>query len=430
MSSSPPAGVGLDFGTTNSVLTLADPDGAISVVRFAAAGGEVATFRSVLHACLELDGLRTRRVLSAGPTALAAYFAFPHDGRLIQSIKSFLASPGFTETNIFGKTFTLEAMIARIIEVLRAEAEARTGPLGPRVTVGRPVNFVGDPENAPLAERRLRDALAQAGFTDARLVYEPLAAAYHYCRALTGAETILVGDFGGGTSDFSLLRVTPGGGDDLFVRTTVLGIGGVGIAGDAFDRRIVRHAVAPALGVDARHRTLEGTLAAMPQWLYGQLESWHHASFLNTPKTLALIESLARTTDEPERVAMLRHLVANNLFFDLSAAVERTKVQLSSQPEAVLSFERGPVRIERRIAVDQFERWIEPDLTRIAACVDGVLAAADLAPASVSRVFLTGGSCLVPAVRRIFTDRFDAERVVFGDALLSVAQGLALIARG
>jgi len=199
--------VGLDFGTTNTALALADAAGEVAVVPFA--GGE--SFRSVLHfLCPERAGRPPS--IEAGPAAIARYLDAGAEGRLIQSVKSFLATRAFHETTICDQRWTLEQLVGLLLERLRRAAEAQVGDLGGRAVVGRPVHFAG-PGRAgddDVAEARLRAGLARAGFDDVTFVLEPVAAAYHYERGLDHDELVFIADFGGGTSDFSVLRVGPG----------------------------------------------------------------------------------------------------------------------------------------------------------------------------------------------------------------------------
>jgi hypothetical chaperone protein len=423
---------GIDFGTTNSAIALAEGDGPARLARFARGGGKTtATFRSVVYFERSRAGKAPREL--AGPRAIARYLAVDEPGRLVQSLKSFLAARDFAATRIFEREYRLEALIAVLLRELLAEAERELGPVRAPVVVGRPVRFVSAraPEDEELALARLRAAFATAGLPEIVFEYEPVAAAYHYERELDRDELILIGDFGGGTSDFSLLRVGPAA---RRARASdpargVLGNAGVPVAGDVFDGRIVNAAVAPALGLGSEFRSIFGTVLPVPRWIYGHLERWHHLSFLRTPRTLQLLFDLQRDALEPARLDALLHVVRADLGFPLHRSVERAKLALSREEVARLRFAHDPVKIDAALARSDFEHWIAPELEAIGHCVDGLLAEAAVAPAHVDRVFLTGGSSLVPAVRALFASRFGAERVRSGDELVSVASGLALRAR-
>ncbi len=294
--------------------------------------------------------------------------------------------------------------------------------------VGRPVHFVRarDDDDEELALRRLRAALGSAGFREVEFEYEPVGAAYHYESRLDRDELILIADFGGGTSDFSLLRVGPGfRGDAARRRQGILGHAGVGVAGDAFDGRIVRHVVAPALGRGATFASRFGQVLPTPAWIYTQLERWHHVSFLKSKKTLEILYDLRREALEPEAIEALLRVVEEDLGFLLFRAVEAAKRTLSAERQASFRFEHEDLRIEAEVTRDDFEDWIAEELHAIAQGVDDLFARTAQAPARVDRVFLTGGSSFVPAVRRIFEERFGADRLRFGDEFTSVASGLA-----
>jgi hypothetical chaperone protein len=415
---------GLDFGTTNSVIALARPDGSVGTVRFPLGTGDTDVFRSVLR--IEDQG-RGSLGWSAGPDAIAAHLDGGGEGRLIQSMKTVLSSDAFTETQVYGKRLTLEQLVAAFLRLMRRRAEAVVGPIGGRITVGRPVRFAGERPDEALAVRRLTDALAAAGFDDVAFAYEPVAAAYAYARRLEGPETILVADFGGGTTDYSLVELAPDRGAPAGIRVNVLGAAGVGVAGDALDRRIVQEVAAPALG---RDRPLLKGGAVPPRWLYQHLEQWHHLSFLRAPRTMRLLDELEREASDPAPFAALRHLVEADLGFALNRSVGAAKVRLSGADAARFAFADGPVRIEAEIARAAFEAWIAPDLAAIAGRLDGFLEEVGRRPADVARVFMTGGTSLVPAVRRLFEARFGADRLVSGGELVSVGAGLALMELG
>jgi hypothetical chaperone protein len=423
--SAAPYAVGVDFGTTNSALAVAGEDGVPRLARFAREGGETDVFRSLLYFERDADaGGRVREL--AGPRAIERWLEADEKGRLMQSLKSFLAARDFSATTVFGASYRIEALVAIVLRELRREAEQRFGPLGRRVVAGRPVRFAAQasPEDEQLALTRLRAAFHNAGFEDVVFEYEPVAAAYWYERGLDHDELIVIGDFGGGTSDFSLLRVGPGARGRR--AQALLGNAGVALAGDAFDGRIVREVVAPLLGYGTRYRSIFGRELHVPGWIYTHLQRWHHVSFLKSPRTLQLLFDLCREALEPEKLQALLALVRADQGFVLHRSVEATKLALSAAERAPFRFAVPPVRAEADVSRSAFEEWIAEDLAAIAGCVDDLLDGAQVKPGDVDRVFLTGGSSLVPAVRRLFTQRFGEAKLAGGNELTSVAGGLAL----
>src|SRR4029077_285782 len=207
-----------------------------------------------------------------------------------------------------------------------------------------------------------------------------------------------------GTSDFSVLRFDPRTG------STPLGHAGIGIAGDVFDYRIIDRAIAPLLGKGDTYRIMGKPLPVPPEY-YSGFARWHRLSLMRTPRTLRSIAEVARTAQHPERLHHLIALIEDGLGYPLYQSVSTAKAELSHAEATTLRFRHKRFVVERRIARDEFESWIAPDLVRLSATVDQVLANAGLAEAQVDGVFLTGGTAFVPAVRRLFETRFGAERL-------------------
>lgn len=421
--------VGLDFGTTNSAIgVLDDEQDDVTLASFEHDGGLTRTFRSILYFHPELRDSRGRLAPVAGPRAIERYLEADGTGRLIQSLKSYLADRGFQATSIFHKTHTVVELLTLLLLDLRARAEEKLGPLGNKIVVGRPVRFAhaDAPEDEALAVERLRSALSNAGFTDVTFEYEPVAAAYYYESTLAHDERVLVADFGGGTSDFSIVEVGPSRRKEA---RRILANDGVGLAGDALDAKILHHVVAPILGLGTSYKAMFGRELPVPVWIYAKLRRWHHLSFLKTPKNIALLEEIADQTDEPKRIRALLHILENDLGYHLYRAVEHTKVALSQHADTVFAFQDPPLSIEAAVTREAFEGWISEETAAMAECVDRVLVSAGLTASDIDRVFLTGGTSFVPAVRGLFDERFGAEKIRAGGEMISVATGLALRAR-
>ncbi len=419
--------IGFDFGTTNSSIASVSPDGTVKLARFPYSGGMTESYRSLLY----LERVHKGSVVSikswSGPSAIDEYLDADDTGRLIQSLKSFLSSRALQTTEVFGRRILLEELIANILRDIRVEAERQFGLPMTDVVVGRPVRFVGSQSAADddYAVGRLQKALELAGFKNVQFEFEPVAAAYYYESTLDHDELILIGDFGGGTSDFSLLRVGPGIRKRGRRPEDLLGNEGLGLAGDAFDARIIRHLVSPELGAGTMLQSGEKTLP-VPGWIYHKLERWHHLSFLRTQETLNLIRSVKAQALEPERIQALLYLVNHDLGYQLHRAVQRVKITLSHADRSVFRFHDGDLELEAEVRRDQFEDWISEELGLIEGAVDALLQKTGVAATAVDQVFLTGGSSFVPAVRRIFESRFGADRIRTGDEFTSVARGLAL----
>jgi hypothetical chaperone protein len=206
----------------------------------------------------------------------------------------------------------------------------------------------------------------------------------------------------------------------------IVATAGVPIGGDTFDARIVRHLVSPMLGLGTNYQSVDKVLP-VPQSLYQKLESWHYLSFLKSPENIRIIESVLAQAFQPEKIQRFLEIVKDDLGYHLHRAVQETKVDLSSREEAEFIFKDLSLEIHHRVKRSEFDQWISKDLVEIEKCVNGLLAAAKVVPESVDRVFLTGGSSLVPALRNIFSAKFGEDRLASGEEFTSVARGLALV---
>ena len=272
--------------------------------------------------------------------------------------------------------------------------------------------------------RRLREALASAGWDDVELEYEPVAAAHYYESTLDHDEIVLIADFGGGTSDFSLIRVGPGQ-RDLGVER-VVGNDGVGIAGDVLDSRLMYKLVAPSLGLGTTYKALMGDKELpVPVSIYNRLLRWHHLSFLKTKKNIELLEGIASQTRTTVRFARSSTSSSTICGYELYRAIEKTKVALSSSEDARFTFSDDELEIDLPSRARSSTNG-SPRTSRRCRPASTASSRAWGRRADVDQVFLTGGSSLVPAVRRIFESRFGADRIRSGGELISVASGLAL----
>jgi hypothetical chaperone protein len=414
--------LGLDFGTTNTVATIIGPSGAAEAFTFAHEGAALSAFRSALCFWPGDEEDRTRRHVEAGPWAIDQFVELEGDCRFIQSFKTFAASPLFNETTIYGRRYKFEDLLATFLRRLRDHAGA---DFPKRVIIGRPVRFAGAQPDAVLAARRYEAALRALGFDDITQVYEPAAAAYFFAQRLNQSATILVADFGGCTSDFSVVRFSP---TEQGVGFEALAHTGVGIAGDTFDRRIIEQVVAPHFGKGSLYKSWDKILE-VPNAYFSRFSKWNELSIMRHTRDYTELQQLARTSLQPYKIeAFLRFLDAD-AGYNLYRAISDTKLALSSANEASLSLHVDGVDLERPVRRADFDAWIAPDLAKIHTCVEQALTDAQLDPSGIDKVFLTGGSSFVPAVRTLFETMFGAPKIETGDQLVSIAYGLALIGR-
>ena len=274
-----------------------------------------------------------------------------------------------------------------------------------------------------MATARYNEALTRFGFPEIHYVYEPVAAAFYFAQNLKADATVLVADFGGGTTDYSLIRFETHGGK---LSATPIGYSGVGIAGDHFDYRMIDCIVAPQIGKGSFFKSFDKTLE-VPSSYYANFGRWNQLSIFKTSREFSELKKLVRSSLEPEKLETFVDLVDHDEGYPLYQAVSATKMALSTADEAEFNFEplgRGSRKLIKR---SQFEGWIAGDLARIEGALDDVLERTNTVAGEIDKVFLTGGTSFVPAVRRIFTERFAQDRIETGGELLSIAHGLALI---
>jgi hypothetical chaperone protein len=415
--------LGLDFGTTNTVLARPSDHGGAVPLAFEHGDEVVSALRSVLCFWSDESVLKSPVEVEAGPWAIDHFIENPGDCRFIQSLKSFSASPLFGETRIYGKRFTFEDLLATFLRLLRAHAGSQMKSLPKRLVVGRPVQFAGSNPDPQLAVQRYRAAFAKFGVEDVRFVYEPVAAAFYFAQRLKESATVLVADFGGGTSDFSIMRFEA---DGTALHSKALAWSGVGVAGDTFDFHIIDKLISPELGKGSRYKSMSNELM-LPNRFYTSFARWSEMSILKTSRDFRDLKRLQASCLEPERLQNFIDLVEQDLGYALYKAVSEAKARLSGQEQTPFEFVTDSIDLKFTLKRSDFETWIAADLRKMSGAVNQALQQAGLGAADIDRVFLTGGSSFVPAVRRMFEERFGVERIETGDELISIAHGLALI---
>lgn len=414
--------IGLDFGTTNTVATMLNAQGAVEAVHFAHEAEAFDAFRSVLCFSETDDEAGRRTHVDAGPWAIEKFVELAGECRFIQSFKTFAASAFFTDTQIYNRRLKFEDLLAGFLRQVRSHAGVE---FPKRIVIGRPVSFAGASPDEALARTRYEAALRAVGFEEIHHVYEPVAAAYFFAQRLKSDATILVADFGGGTSDFSVVRfsVGPSG-----LGYKPLAHTGVGVAGDAFDYRIIDNVVAREFGKGSEFMSW-GKALPVPNAYFKKFSRWNELSMMRHSRDYRELEALLGTSLDPDRIRAFLAFLDADAGYAMYRAVSAAKMQLSHADAGVLSLHVAGVDIERKIARAEFETWIAPELAEIKGSVDRALREAGLGEGAIDRVFLTGGSSFVPAVRAQFEQRFGAEKIETGDQLVSIAYGLSLIGR-
>jgi hypothetical chaperone protein len=408
---------GLDFGTSNS---------AIGVMRDGVATlAPVEAGDTLLPSAVFFD-YETRGQVLFGAEAVAAYVG-QTEGRLMRALKSILGSPLIDEeTSLGSRKVAFTEVIEIFVRHLKHKAEAFAGQEIASVVHGRPVRFVDDDDKADARAQDQLEAIARrAGFRDVAFVYEPIAAAHHYEQTVQREELVLIADIGGGTSDFSIVRVGPQRRGRADRRSDVLANAGVHVGGTDFDTALSLAAVMPLLGLGT---DLIDKGLPMPNALYHELAVWPTINFAYTYRNEREVAELAARAAEPEKVHRLLAVLRQRLGHRLAFTVEDAKIALSEQEKAVVPL----VFLEPSLAVTTtrraFDYAIRIGMNRLHKAASDCIAAAGLGPAAIETIFLTGGSSRVPAVRAAIGRAAPSARLAGGSDLLSVALGLTQMA--
>jgi len=360
-----------------------------------------------------------------GAAALADYLA-GCEGRLMRSLKSLLGSrliEGHTE--VHGRIVAYRALLAHFIAALRHRAEEGAGRAFDTAVFGRPVRFVDDDDAADrAAEDTLREIGHAAGFRELSFELEPIAAAYHHERTLDRESLVLVADIGGGTSDFSLLRLGPARARRSDRTDDVLGCAGVHIGGTDFDRQLSLAGVLPAFGFGGRLRSGR----EMPGAVYFDLATWHTINRAYTRQTAAELAALGPDIADNVRHERLLRLIDRRDGHWLALQVEAAKIALSDATEHALALDRIEPGLVCPLSRDLFETASAPLVERIGSTVDAVLRDAGVAANRVGSIYLTGGGSGMPALRACIAGRLPAAVVVEGDTFGSIGAGLGVAA--
>ena len=410
---------GIDFGTSNSSVTIWDVEQR-ALVRDPRIAGVESSFMYFPYT------LRRDPPL-LGDAAKKQYVQDEMRGRFFQAIKTILPNTTFTDTVVNNQTFLLEELIAIFLRHLKAKADGVTGQDVKRVILGRPAVFSTDTQEDQLAQARLLKAAQLAGFEEIHFQYEPIAAAFAYESRINRAERVLVGDFGGGTSDFTVVQLDPlrqgrsdRGGD-------ILATGGLPIAGNRYDSATMWHKITPLFGRGATYESW-GKRIEVPDTLHRKICQWDQVVFLRNAQKLDLIWRLSHSSNAPAAFGRLEALVKENQGFALFQVIEAAKIALTTQDATTLRFTHPRIPIDERLTLAEFDTYTGSLTDEIVGYLDRFLDQSGIAPTSIETVFLTGGTSLIRSVRREFVKRFGATRLRDGGEFTSVGEGLALSA--
>jgi len=414
----------IDFGTSNSAVCIPDGVGAMRLVELEPGYTTMPT--AVFYS---VDGAASGRHREFGRAALAAYVD-GIDGRLMRSMKSILGSTLIDQTTDVGGGRGVKYLdvVTGYLQRLKACAEAAAGVSIRRAVLGRPVFFVDDdPLRDAAAQKALESAARQAGFTDLEFQYEPIAAAFDYERSVAVEQVVLVADIGGGTADFSLVRVGPRRAAALDRKDDILANHGVHIAGTDFDRRIELSTILPELGFGTVGPASEGAAPKeVPSAVYFDLATWHLINTVYNPVRVAELRQMRGFYADPKQHARLLRVVVDRLGHDLLARAEAAKIAVSDGGDARIDLDRLEAGLAVWLSEASAQRALGDDADRIVAVARATVAQSGLDADAVAALYFTGGSTGLRLLTNRLAAAFPTAAVVRGDRFASVANGLGL----
>lgn len=406
---------GLDFGTSNSALSILDKQTKEVVHTF--------TEASVLY-FPQPPTSRDPVVHFVGKEAIQRYVNSQQEGRLMKSLKSVLPRSSFTHTYIYRQKYTAEELVALIISHLKKQADEYIGEEVTSVVLGRPVVFDEKRANDQLAQDRIRKAAKIAGFRSYYFQLEPIAAAFTYERHLQKAEKVLVADLGGGTSDFTIMQLDPARAHAPQRKQDMIAKGGIHIGGDDFDSEIMWKHLVPYFGYGLKYKSYDKMLD-LPLHYFRNICSWEEMNFFKNRKIKSDLEYYYFATGNHEAIARLMTLVGDNYGYALFRAIEQGKIKLSDKDVSTLFFQGGNIDIQQELTLAAFRETIRKDTDSIGKYLDDFLAQTGLHYTDIDSVFMTGGSSLVRPIQAMIRERFGSAAMQSGDNFNSVANGLA-----
>lgn len=403
---------GLDFGTSNSVISITDKQTRKEV--FSCSESSILFFPPV-----------SELTYYVGKEAHTQYIESQMQGRLLKSVKTLLRQDQFLSTQIYGKKMTPDQLVTCIIRHLKEKAEAFLGEEITDVILGRPAIFSEDPKQEALAVSRLMLGAQNAGFRQIRLQLEPIAAAFSYEENLVRDENVLVADFGGGTSDFTIMRLSPDRKGNENRAEDIVAHGGVYIGGDMFDSEIMWHKITPQLGRGVTYESY-GKAVEVPAALYREMRNWERSFMLKESKLRRSMDSYYVFSGNNPKIDHVRALIDHNLTFSLFKKIEKAKMELSEQEDTLITFDQETIDIRENFTQTEFKTLIERHTTEIEQYIVNLLHSVAYRTDDIDSVFITGGSSLVVPIREILYRIFGEEKVRTGNTFNSVAYGLSL----
>ncbi|QNK63539.1 Hsp70 family protein [Pedobacter sp. PAMC26386] len=408
---------GIDFGTTNSALSIYDEEKneIISTI----------TVPSLLYFQQEQSATQPLNCV-VGEHAIDAYLSDGMKGRFIKSIKQILSRSSFIETRIHNKRYNASDLVALILKDLKAKADQIIGYDCQKAVIGRPVFFDDDSAaKDTLAQTRLSKAAENAGFHEVRFQFEPIGAAFAYEKTIQKKEKVLVADLGGGTTDFTYLILDPDNVGNKDRRNDMIASGGIYIGGDSFDSAFMWDKGTPYFGKNTLYEATPGKLLTVPMSLFANICTWDKMNFFNGLRIQKDLQDYYHYSKKDRKFKNLITLIENNLGYSVFRSIEKTKITLSDQQVSQFTYSNMEIEINEEVSKEQYAAVIEKDIKKISVYLDEFILKNNIKADEIDSLFLTGGSSLVGGVQNLFKTKFPHISVNSGDNFTSVAKGLA-----
>jgi hypothetical chaperone protein len=408
---------GIDFGTSNSALSIYDEQKNEIVATI--------TVPSILY--FPADHKPTDEITYyVGKEAISKYIEEGMKGRFMKSIKKVLPNSSFVDTRIHSSLYTASDLVTLILKDLKAKADAITGVDCTKTVMGRPVFFDDDNKlKDDLAQKRLLKAAENAGFKEVRFQFEPIGAAFAYERTILKKEKVLVADLGGGTTDFTFIELDPAKSGQKNRREDILATGGIYIGGDSFDSAFMWDKGTPYFGRGVLYESMPGKFLDLPLVFFTNICSWEKMNFFHGLKAQLELKKYYSYTKQNEKLGNLITLTDNNLGYSVFQSIEKTKIELSNKQVTDFQYDKMGIEINETISLADYDTIIRKDLNKISNYLDKFLAANNINPSEIDTLFLTGGTSLVHAIQELFKTKFPNTALKSDDNFISVAKGLA-----
>lgn len=408
--------IAIDFGTTNTLAGIL-VDNKTELLKLDTFAQDPSLFRTLLY-------FPHSEKAFYGAEAIAQYLENESEGRLFRSFKSHLANPQYLGTSIGNRILPIENMVGLFLLEVKKRAEKLTGAPLTKALIGKPARYSMDPVKDGLALHRMKKAAEYAGFQEFIFVPEPFAAAWNLRNHIEKEKLVLIGDFGGGTSDFTLMRLNP----KTFKREDVLSIQGCPKAGDMLDSVFMKNRFNLHFGAQSQYRMpLGSNVLKMPPSILDKLNlpAWIvHLKEKETFEFIKTVQKCSLSGESKKFIDQLIVLVEDQRIFSFFEEIERSKRMLSKEEKVSFIFDEPGISVKENLSRSDFEGWAEPVVTEIFKVMDEMLLEAQVKPQDIDLICLTGGTAQAPLIRQALEKRFDQSKLQTTQAFHSVISGL------